>query len=303
MLDEIRRAMRQVAELLLTSKLSEDELEEIERQIVYRLVECDVALEASETIAGVVRELARGERLPKGAGKEAAVRELLRQALAQVLERAKWFNLEEEVERLRSSTGEPVKILFVGPNGHGKTTTLAKLGYRLRRRGLTAVFAAADTWRAGAVEQLRYHAEAVGAEVVAHGYGSDPAAVAYDAVAYARKRKQDVVLIDTAGRMQTDRNLMAEVSKIARVVKPDFKAFVGDALTGNDALAQALVFNQHVGVDWGILTKFDADAKGGAVISFIYATGKPVLYVGTGQRYEDLIPFDVNWYIEHILSS
>jgi fused signal recognition particle receptor len=195
-----------------------------------------------------------------------------------------------------------VKVVFVGPNGHGKTTTIAKVAYRLIARGLSVVLAAADTWRAGAIEQLKHHAEAIGAHVVEHGYGADPAAVAYDAVAYARKRGIDVVLVDTAGRLQTDVNLMEEVSKIVRVVKPHFKIFVGDALTGNDALDQALKFNQYVGLDGGILTKVDADAKGGAALSFVYATGKPVLYVGTGQKYNDLQPFTVEWFLEKVLA-
>jgi fused signal recognition particle receptor len=292
--------LRQVAGALLSSKLSEEELEELERQIVYRLLECDVALEAAEAVARLVREMASELKVSRFEDRERLARDLLRKALVSVFERARWFDLEEEVLKVRQAG--PVKVVFVGPNGHGKTTTIAKVAYRLIARGLSVVLAAADTWRAGAIEQLKHHAEAIGARVVEHGYGADPAAVAYDAVAYARKRGIDVVLVDTAGRLQTDVNLMEEVSKIVRVVKPHFKIFVGDALTGNDALDQALKFNQYVGLDGGILTKVDADAKGGAALSFVYATGKPVLYVGTGQKYNDLQPFTVEWFLEKVLA-
>ena len=299
MLEGLRAAFQQIAEFLATRKLRGEELDELERFVVYRLLECDVALEAAEEVARLVRSKAEGARVPRVGDRADWAENLLRSAVRSVLERAAWFDLEEEAVRIRAS-GEVVKMLFLGPNGHGKTTTLAKLGYRLKVRGLSVVFAAADTWRAGAIEQLMAHAEAVGADIVAHGYGADPAAVAYDAVAYARKRGKDAVLIDTAGRLQTDVNLMEEMAKIARVVKPHFRVFVGDALTGNDALDQALRFNQFVGVDGGILTKVDADAKGGAALSFVYATGKPILYVGTGQRYTDLQPFTIDWYLSRL---
>jgi len=264
------------------------------------LLECDVALEAAEAVAKLVRQMATELKVSRFEDRELLARDLLKRALVSVFEKAKWFDLEEEI--LKARQAGPVKIVFVGPNGHGKTTTLAKLGYRLVSKGLSVVFAAADTWRAGAIEQLKQHAEAIGAHVVEHGYRADPAAVAYDAVAYARKRGIDVVLVDTAGRLQTDVNLMEEVGKIVRVVKPHFKIFVGDALTGNDALDQALKFDQYVGLDGGILTKADADAKGGAALSFVYATGKPVLYLGTGPGYSDLKPFTVEWFLEKVLA-
>ncbi len=296
MLEGLRRALSKVAEMLSRTDLFSEDLETIEREATMILVECDVAFEAAEAIARLVREEAL-ERRAKS--KQIVEQQLLKEVLIKLFEKAKWFNLEEAIIKVRR-TGEPVKLLFVGPNGHGKTTTIAKLGYRLKREGLSVVLAAADTWRAGAFEQLKQHASNIGVDIVGHGYGADPAAVAFDAVAYARKRDKDVVLIDTAGRLQTDIDLMEELRKIARVVKPDFKIFVGDALTGNDALYQAITFNQYVGVDGGILTKFDADAKGGAAISFVYAIEKPILYVGTGQRYEDLQPFSVDWFLARI---
>lgn len=299
MLEGLRVAVRQITNLLTTSKLSEEDLEEIEQYVVYKLLECDVALEAAEAVARNVSLSASSLKVSPFGSRDKLVGELVRQAMIKIFERAVWFDFEETVLSLKKVG--PVKVLFVGPNGHGKTTSLAKVGYRLKKRGLSVVFAAADTWRAGAIEQLKIHAETIGAEVIGHGYRADPAAVAYDAVSYARKQGINVVLIDTAGRLQTDVNLMEEVAKISRVVKPHFKIFVGDALTGNDALDQALSFHRYVGIDGGILTKVDADAKGGAALSFVYATSKPILYIGTGQGYEDLKPFSVEWFLEKVL--
>jgi len=207
--------------------------------------------------------------------------------------------LAEEKKR----QGEPLVILFLGPNGHGKTTTIAKIAKMFLDRGFSVVLAAADTYRAGAIEQLEIHARKLGVRVVKHGYGADPAAVAYDAVQHARSKGINVVLIDTAGRMQTDRDLMEEMKKIARVVQPDLKIFVGDALTGNDALDQALKFHEAVGIDGSVLTKADADTKGGAALSIVYATGKPLLFLGTGQDYGDLREFDPEWLLERILGE
>lgn len=298
MLEGLKRTLSKIAEMLAKADLSLEDLEIIERETIMMLVECDVAFEAAEAIAKLVKEEAL-KRQVSTKSKRIVEQQLLKESLIKLFTKAKWFDLEETIVKVKQNE-EPVKLLFVGPNGHGKTTTIAKLGYKLKGRGLSVVLAAADTWRAGAFEQLRHHANNIGADIVAHGYGADPAAVAYDAVAYARKRSKDIVLIDTAGRLQTDVDLMDELRKIAKVVKPDFKIFVGDALTGNDALYQAITFNQYIGIDGGILTKFDADAKGGAAISFVYAIEKPILYIGTGQGYEDLQPFSIEWFLTRV---
>ncbi|MEM1509091.1 MAG: signal recognition particle-docking protein FtsY [Thermofilaceae archaeon] len=298
MLEGLKRTLSRIAEMLARADFSIEDMEMIERETIIMLVECDVAFEAAEAIAKLVKEKAL-ERQISVKNKQIVEQQLLKETLIKLFAKAKWFDLEETIIKVKQDE-EPVKLLFVGPNGHGKTTTIAKLGYRLKGRGLSVVFAAADTWRAGAFEQLRLHASNIGADIVSHGYGADPAAVAFDAVAYARKRSKDVVLIDTAGRLQTDVDLMNELRKIAKVVKPDFKIFVGDALTGNDALYQAVTFNQYIGIDGGILTKFDADAKGGSAISFVYAIEKPILYIGTGQGYEDLQPFSIEWFLTRV---
>jgi fused signal recognition particle receptor len=169
--------------------------------------------------------------------------------------------------------------------------------------GLTTVLSASDTFRAGAIEQLTIHGERLGAKVVKHSAGGDPAAVAFDALDHAKARKRDVVLVDTAGRMQTNANLMDEMKKIKRVVKPHLIIFVGDSLAGNDAVEQARVFDKEVGIDAVVLTKIDADAKGGAALSIAYAINKPIAFLSTGQGYEDIIKFDSKWMVERLFGE
>jgi fused signal recognition particle receptor len=193
--------------------------------------------------------------------------------------------------------------MFVGVNGTGKTLSIAKIAYQLIKQGKTCVLAAGDTFRAGAIEQLTVHAENLGVKIIKHGPGSDPAAVAFDAIEHAKAKHKDVVLLDTAGRMQTNYNLMDEMAKIKRVAKPDLVIFVGDALSGNDAVEQAKRFNEVVGIDGVILTKVDTDAKGGSALSIAYTIGKPLLYIGVGQKYEDQIPFNAEWMVENIFGK
>lgn len=193
--------------------------------------------------------------------------------------------------------------MFVGINGGGKTTAIAKLAYRMQKHGLSCVLAAGDTFRAGAIEQLTLHSEKLGCKIIKHQEGSDPAAVAYDAIEHAKARKKDIVLIDTAGRMQTNTNLMDEMKKIRRVAKPDIVVFVGDALAGSDAVEQAKRFDAAVGIDAVILTKIDADAKGGAALSIAKTIGKPIAYVSIGQEYDEFRKFDPDWMVERIFGD
>src|SRR3989475_7498051 len=212
-------------------------------------------------------------------------------------------SLRERLFGLIEKSPRPFVVMFVGVNGTGKTTTIAKLAYHIMKKGYTCVVAAADTFRAGAIEQLEKHAEAVGFKLIKHNAGADPAAVAFDAVEHARARRRDVVLIDTAGRMQTNTNLMDQMKKIKRVANPHMVVFVGDALAGNDAVEQARTFYEAVGFDAAILSKIDADAKGGAALSIAYSVGKPILFVGTGQGYDDLQVFDPRWMVEKIFEE
>ena len=205
--------------------------------------------------------------------------------------------LEEKVAQ-----GEPLVVMLVGINGTGKTTTIGKLSNYYIKKGYTPVIAASDTFRAGAIEQVQYHADNLGVKLIKHEKGSDPAAVAFDAVQHARAKGKELVLIDTAGRMQTNTNLMDEMKKIRRVSKPDLVVFVGDALTGNDATEQARKFNEAIDIDGVILTKADADSKGGAALSIGYIIQKPILFLGMGQSYDDIKEYDPDWMLEQIFS-
>jgi len=198
--------------------------------------------------------------------------------------------------------GEPFKILFLGINGTGKTTTVAKFANYMKKNGFSVVIAAGDTHRAGAIEQVTEHANRISAKVVAQRYGADPAAVARDGVLYAKAHHIDVVLIDSAGRMQTNQNLMEEMSKIVRVVSPDLKIFIGDSLAGNDAVSQAELFSKYTGFEGAILTKVDADSKGGAALSIAFTTKRPILFLGVGQSYDDLRRFDAKAFADSLVN-
>lgn len=204
-----------------------------------------------------------------------------------------WY---EEQER-------PAVVVFVGINGTGKTTAIAKIANRMKKQGLSVVLAACDTFRAGAIEQLSIHADNLGVKIVKASQDADPASVAYDAVEHAVSKRRDVVLIDTAGRMQTNNNLIAEMKKIVKTAKPELKIFVGDALAGNDAIEQARVFDAAVGIDAIILTKIDTDAKGGAALSIAKTIGKPIAFVCDGQEYDDIAKFDADWMLDRLFED
>ncbi len=201
------------------------------------------------------------------------------------------FNIEkiDLIKKIREK--KPCIIVFVGVNGSGKTTTIAKIANLLKQNKLSCILAASDTFRAASIEQLQQHADRLGIRLIKHNYGADPAAVAFDAIAHAKAKNIDCVLIDTAGRMHSNVNLLDEMKKIVRVAKPDLKLFIGEAITGNDCVEQAKRFNEAIGIDGMILAKADVDEKGGAAISVSYVTKKPILYLGTGQKYSDLEPF------------
>jgi len=196
------------------------------------------------------------------------------------------------IEEIENKKEKPYIIAFFGINGSGKTTTIAKLASMLKEMKISCVLAASDTFRAASIEQLQHNADKIGVKLIKHGYGSDPAAVAFDAIKHAKAKNIDVVLIDTAGRMHSNQNLIDELKKITRVTKPDLKIFVGESIAGNDCVEQAKTFNDAVGIDGIILAKADIDEKGGAAVSVSYVTKKPILYLGTGQKYGDLEPFN-----------
>jgi len=299
-LEGLRKGLSKILEKITKVELDPKKLEPLVEELKLTLLANDVAFQVAEEIGRELVEELTGLRVSRMGDKKALVKEALRKAILRTLSSGGEIDLEGLI-RAKKLKGEPFTVLFVGFNGSGKTTTLAKIAKRLKDKGFKVVLACSDTFRAGAIEQLEEHGRRLGIRVLRHRYGADPAAVAYDAVAHARARGLDVVLIDTAGRAQTDKNLMDELAKIKRVVEPDLTILVVDALTGNDALAQAEMFDGAVGVDAVVLTKVDADARGGAALSITHAIRKPIIFIGVGQGYDDLRPFDPGEFTDMIL--
>lgn len=279
-------------------RIREEKLEEICWDLEMALLESDVAEPVAEIIIGELRENLRGKKIAKGFDLEDEIEKSLRASVKSILS-ANTMDFFSTV----TAPEKPVVIMFVGINGTGKTTVIAKLASMLKEKGNTVVIAAGDTFRAGAIEQLKIHGDALDIRVVSHEHGGDAAAVAFDAIEHARARHRDFVLIDTAGRMQTNSNLMDEMKKIRRVADPRFVVFVGDSLAGNDMVEQAKSFDQAVGIDMVVLTKIDADAKGGSALSIAKTVGKPIVFLGTGQKYGDLVPFDPDWMAQRLISA
>jgi fused signal recognition particle receptor len=283
---KVRRAVKRI----FRREISPSDIDDIIWELQVGLLESDVAVPVTDQIIESVKGGLTGRKLGLREDPKKLANEVLKEALKQVLTTGKRVELLKLIEEKKSS-GEPAVMVFVGVNGHGKTTSIAKLAQYLLNHGYKPVLAASDTFRAAGIEQLETHGERLGVRVIKHKRGADAAAVAYDAVKHAKARGLDAVLVDTAGRMQTNVNLMDEMQKICRVSKPDLTIFVGDALTGNDAVEQAEKFNEAVGIDGSILCKMDADARGGAALSIAQVTGKPILFIGTGQEYTDLVEF------------
>jgi fused signal recognition particle receptor len=301
-LQRVLQTRKSIEEAVSTEKkpsrtIDEKKLDELLWDLEMGLLEADVAYSVIDSIKKDVKQEIK--RIPFDKGKAGNLIEMvLKNAIGHVL-KANNFDFNKFIEERK----KPVVIMFVGVNGTGKTLSIAKIAFQLHKLGKTCVMAAGDTFRAGAIEQLTIHADKLGVKIVKHGPGSDPAAVAFDAIEHAKAKHKDIVLLDTAGRMQTNSNLMDEMAKIKRVAKPDMIIFVGDALSGNDAVEQAKRFNEVVGIDGVILTKVDADAKGGSSLSIAYTIGKPLLFIGVGQRYEDQIPFNPEWMVQHIFEK
>ena len=293
MLEKLKNAFSSFVKKTLTEKKLDTTINEFR----LLLLSNDVAIDTADEICKKITDSFKNEQIGRLTSTPKMLFEVLKETIIEILTPEKEIDLLAEIKK----KVEPYVIVFLGVNGTGKTTTMAKIAYFLKKNGCSIVAAAADTFRAAAIEQLSYHMDKVGIRVIKHEYRSDPASVAYDAIEHAKAKKIDVVLIDTAGRQVTDKNLMIEIKKICRVAQPDLILFVGDSLTGNDALFQAKEFKKHVGIDANILTKLDADAKGGAALSISFETKKPILYIGTGQSYEDLKPFDRDLFISNIL--
>jgi fused signal recognition particle receptor len=275
-------------------KFKEKELENTLFEFELALLESDVNQETAKQIIEKIKEKLIEKEIQRGKENE-FIKKAIKETLEEVMETKK-VNLFEKI-----NSKKPFIILFLGLNGAGKTTSIAKLTYLLKEKGKKVLWASSDTFRAGAIEQLKEHAEKLGVEVIKHQYGADPTAVAFDAVKSAEAKKIDVVLIDSAGRQDTNKNLLEELNKMNRVINPDLKLYVGEAFTGQALITQVKEFDSKINLDGFILTKIDADSKGGTAISLLHELKKPIYFIGTGQRYEDLIEFKKEYIIQRII--
>ncbi len=275
--------------------------EDLMSELETTLLEADMGHEAVDEVLTAMRTRLIGAPLPKKEDLEMIIDSALIGALDSLL-RVSYWDFDQPVQSLLKDEA-PIVIMLVGVNGTGKTTTAAKISHRLIQDGLSVVVAAADTFRAGAIDQLTDHAERIGARCIRSQRGGDSAAVARDAIDSAVAKGDHIVIVDTAGRMQNKTNLMQELKKVHRVASPHIVLFVGDALAGNDAVEQARTFQSFLNFDGAVLSKLDTDARGGAALSIAHATNKPIVLAGVGQGYDDLIDFEPSNFLTQLLSD
>jgi fused signal recognition particle receptor len=291
MFEKLRRGLNGFVKKISTIELKPKHLNSILWEFKIILLENDVAVIVADHICEEIEKRLTGLKVGRLEDRKKIMKETMREILLQTLVVPEKIDLTEKIETKKEKR-EPLVIVFIGINGTGKTTTIAKIANLLHKKKYSVVLAGSDTFRAGSIEQLEEHGKRLRLHVIKHQYGADAAAVAFDAIQFAKARGINVVLVDTAGRMQTNKNLIMEMQKIIRIIKPDLVLFVGDALAGNDVVFQAEEFDKNIGIDGSILTKLDADAKGGASLSVAFVTRKPILFLGTGQNYDDLEPFE-----------
>ncbi len=301
MFEKLRSAFSNAAKSFGERELKEDDIDEVLFEMEISLMDADVASEVINSVRDELKKKIAGAIVSKKTMQK-FVRDSMVRFISKLFDDAGTVDLLKEI-RDKQDSADPYIVSFVGINGTGKTTTVAKIAHLLKNSKISVAIAASDTFRAGAIEQLREHANRLNLKIIAQNYGADPAAVARDAVLYARSHKVDCVLIDTAGRMQTSKNLMEQIKKITSVVKPDLTIFVGDSLAGNDTVNQARQFHENAMFDASILTKSDADARGGAALSIVKVTSSPIIFIGTGQEYGDLIPFDKEVFLKTVFGS
>jgi fused signal recognition particle receptor len=295
--EEKKGFFQRIGEKITKVKLSEKEFNVYADELEMLLLENNVALEVAEKIVKDLREKLIGKEILKKEIEDEitdSFKDIIREILIAPPD------LIEEIKEKNVLKNGPYVILFCGINGSGKTTTIAKIAENLKSKKISCVIAAADTFRAASIEQIKEHGEKIGVKVISHEYGSDPASVGFDAINYAKKNSIDCVLIDTAGRMHTQKNLLKEMEKIVKVCKPDKKIFIGESITGNDSIEQVRSFDEIIGINGIVLTKADIDEKGGTALSVGYVTKKPILYLGTGQAYDKIEPFNKEKFIEKL---
>jgi len=300
--ERLKNSLEDFIDKVSKTELNEKTINTLLEDFKLTLVQNDVAYPTAEKICSELGTKLMTTEVRRFGDHKKTAKEILREVLLETLKKGDQKDLFGLI-KIKRAIKEPAVIIFVGINGTGKTTSIAKVANLLMKKGFTTVLACADTYRTGSIEQIEEHGRRLGVRTIKHKYGADAAAVAYDTINYAKAHGTDVVLIDTAGRMQTNRNLLDEMKKIIRVTKPDLTLLVVDALTGNDAVEQGSVFSQAVPIDGIILTKLDADAKGGSAISISSVTGRPVMFIGVGQEYGDMLPFDPHFIVERILGE
>lgn len=300
MFKKLKEGLSGLVNKVATTELKAEQLRPTLQGFKLSLIENDVAVSVADHICSEMEKRLDGVQVKRLEDKREIVKKNLREVLLEILtanEKIDLLELAQEKQRM----SQPLVVVFVGINGTGKTTSIAKVAKLLTKNGYSVVLACSDTYRAGSIEQLEEHAKRLGLRMIKHTYGADPAAVAYDAINHAKAHGINAVLIDTAGRIQTDRNLMNELAKIKKVINPDLTILTVDSLTGNDAVMQAEEFHKRIGIDGTILTKVDADVKGGSALSVTYATKKPIVFIGTGQKYNDLEEFKPEQFTQMIL--
>jgi fused signal recognition particle receptor len=304
MFDKLRSALGSLSQIASHTTLSKSDIDSFLWDFEVSLIESDVATEAIESINSNLKQRLSGMKILRSDDRSKFVQNELKAAIRETFSKTKNVDVlrlaKEKASRNKKEHVGPFIILFLGINGTGKTTTVARFARLLQKNDLSVVVACADTHRAGAIEQLTEHARRLNIKAIAQSYGSDPAAVSKDAQLYAQAHGIDAVLIDSAGRIQTSKNLMEEMAKIVRVVQPDVKIFVADSLAGNDAISQAKEFLKFTDFDAAIMTKADADVKGGGALSIVFVTQRPIIYLGVGQGYDDLVPFDLDEFIDSL---
>ncbi len=284
-----------------TITLSEGEVSSLTEKLKISMLESDVSFDVAEEFSSDLHNRLVGRKIEsKDISKEVLAN--IHSSLMDTLSKAKPdFDIFERIKS--KDTGDPFVVLFLGPNGTGKTTTIAKMANRLKSMGVSVALSASDTFRAAAIEQLEHHGKTIGVPVIKGAYGADPASIAFDAIAFSKAHKISAVLVDSAGRQETNKNLIREVEKMFRVAKPDITIYVGESTSGNAITSQILEFSKHVKINGIILTKLDCDAKGGSALSISHATGIPILFFGTGESYDAIVAYNPSFIADAIMPS
>ena len=289
MLDKVKNAVSNISKIAVEKQISEKELDRVMENLTIELLESEIPFDLVEQISENIKKQMIDKKFARSDEFKEIIKSEFTKTIKEIFQKVEDVDL---IQLINSKESKPFKILIVGINGSGKTTTVAKIGHLLKENNISSAIVAGDTFRSGAIEQIKEHADRLELKLISQKYGSDPAAVARDGVEYSKTHNIDAVIIDTSGRVQTNSNLMQEVLKIKNVVNPDFTVFIGDSLAGNDLVSQTHEFFKFTDFNGSILTKVDADVKGGAILSVLSETGKPIIYIGTGQEYKDLEKFN-----------